>query len=102
MWAIVLIGVALFFLAYAVVAGGGAWSSEDEAEQLWIAQPKPYMSPAGYHRHRCSRCETVWEHPNNCAGDPDAHRCPECGHEDYGDLGWPRYTGPLPPDTRTP
>lgn len=93
-----LIGVALLLFFWAVVAGGGAWSSEDEAEPPFLAG---YMSPAGYHRHRCSRCKTIWEHRNACVGDPDAHRCPECGHEDYGDNGWPRYYGPLPPDTRT-
>lgn len=61
-----------------------------------------YMSPAGYHRHRCSRCKCIWEHPNSCAGADLAHLCPECGHDD-GDLihGWPRYYGPLPPDVIT-
>lgn len=70
------------------------------------AAPEPgYRSPPGYHRHRCSRCEIVWEHHNELAGYWMAHLCPECGHDDFeSERGWPVYRGPLPPNhiTRTP
>ena len=65
------------------------------------APPEPgYMSPAGYHRHRCSRCKLIWEHPNYFDGVDLAHLCPECGHDDCETNRWPRYYGPLPPDVK--
>lgn len=35
------------------------------------------------HHHRCMRCKTIWEHPDACAGNHEAHRCPRCGLLNY-------------------
>lgn len=43
------------------------------------------------HRHRCDVCGLVWEHDGNAGGLDWAHRCPECGIEQYN-----RYHGNQP------
>lgn len=37
------------------------------------------------HKHKCPNpsCGHIWEHGNNCAGDPHAHECEKCGTEQW-------------------
>jgi|ERR1700719_3526214 len=42
------------------------------------------QSAVQFHAHKCMACEksgkdVTWIHPNTCAGNVQAHRCPECG-----------------------
>ena len=40
------------------------------------------------HKHKCTKCGTIFEHPNSCAGVCGTHDCPNCGfHEPW------RYNG---------
>lgn len=55
-----------------------------------------YESPEGFHRHKCPNCNYIWEHSNNCVGNISAHRCPRCET-----IEGRKYTGTLPPSTRT-
>lgn len=50
--------------------------------------PMPYVSPEGYHRHKCNNCGHIWEHSDCMAGDDDAHKCTKCGEEQ-----WEKYKG---------
>ena len=50
-------------------------------------QPIAYIS-RGYHRHSCTKCKTVWEHPNEAHGNDEAHKCPKCGKQE-----WTQYFG---------
>lgn len=38
------------------------------------------------HKHRCRKCQTVWEHGAGCQGSSPAHICPTpgCGQEERG------------------
>jgi predicted RNA-binding Zn-ribbon protein involved in translation (DUF1610 family) len=47
--------------------------------RMLMAEP----DPNGRHKHQCEECGTVWEHSNMCAGDDDAHMCPDCGESQY-------------------
>ncbi len=51
--------------------------------------------PDGTHRHQCTECGCIWEHPNSRQGDGDAHTCPGCGFNDGGP--WWHYEGPDAP-----
>lgn len=53
---------------------------------------KSYQSPAGFHRH-VKRDGTVIEHHDSNFGDPVAHA--------GIDRPWPKYYGPLAPETKT-
>ncbi len=45
-----------------------------------------------WHKHKCPRCDFVWEHDGENVDDLD-HHCPSCG------CGvWMRYRGDDPPD----
>lgn len=61
---------------------------------------QPYVSPDGYHRHRCVFCAYVWEHAdvNDLHhGSSGAHECPAC-HRCNWSLGI--YEGPESPKIR--
>jgi hypothetical protein len=47
-----------------------------------------YVSPTGYHRHKCGKCGCIWEHSNDMRGNDDAHKCPKCSEEQ-----WVQYRG---------
>lgn len=56
-----------------------------------------YVSPPGFHRHRCFFCATVWEHHDTSDlehGTSGAHECPNCRRCNWS-LGI--YTGEEPP-----
>lgn len=59
-----------------------------------------YVSPPGYHRHRCQFCSFVFEH-HDCNdihhGDSGVHECPSC-HRCLWSLGI--YSGEEPPRVR--
>lgn len=57
-------------------------------------EPNNYVSRLGFHRHRCTECNTVWEHSNRKHDENLAHQCPKCKKEQFE-----RYTGPRPPTT---
>lgn len=42
----------------------------------------PYVSPDGWHRHKCHFCAYVWEHADACDKHHNAvigsHECPGC------------------------
>lgn len=73
--------------------------TEDEADKLFdemnsaFAEKKlfksDYHSPGGYHRHKCKKCNHIWEHDGSflCS-----HDCPNCGKSEYV-----KYFGPEPP-----
>jgi rubrerythrin len=64
--------------------------TEDEAEKLFdemnsaFAEKKlfksDYHSPVGFHRHKCEKCNYIWEHDGSflCS-----HNCPNCGKSEY-------------------
>lgn len=35
------------------------------------------------HKHRCRKCDTIWEHADSCAGRDAAHKCPRCGEDEW-------------------
>lgn len=39
------------------------------------------------HKHKRGNCGRVWEHSDACAGQTEAHTCPDCGREE-----WMRYS----------
>ncbi len=62
-----------------------------------------YASPAGWHRHKCEKCDLVYEHADlndashNVAWPDNPHACPNCGKCD-----WQRgiYDGPEAPSVQ--
>ena len=62
-------------------------------EILFAMMDRPPVDPDGTHKHQCSGCGCIWEHPNSRAGDDDAHACPDCEMPE-----WYHYTGPDAPD----
>lgn len=45
-------------------------------------------SPTATHSHRCQFDGHVWTHANSNAGNAWAHKCPQCGREQ-----WERHRG---------
>lgn len=39
------------------------------------------------HKHKCPSCRCVWEHGDECGGNEIAHRCPQCGTEQFVKYG---------------
>lgn len=35
------------------------------------------------HRHKCRSCNHIWEHPDECAGNEQAHTCSNCGTQTW-------------------
>lgn len=58
---------------------------------------KPYVSPDGMHRHKCSSCGYVWEHCDSESGNDAAHGCPSCGVKQ-----WTKYSGDEKPKESFP
>lgn len=48
----------------------------------------PAEDPEATHSHRCQFDGHVWTHANSNAGNAWAHKCPQCGREE-----WERYHG---------
>lgn len=40
------------------------------------------------HEHHCCKCNTIWKHPDSCAGNDADHDCPKCGFRT-----WTKYEG---------
>lgn len=51
-----------------------------------------YISPIGFHRHKCDNCKCIWEHSNKMSDNKKAHKCPKCGKEQ-----WYKYLGTTKP-----
>ncbi len=51
-----------------------------------------YQSPPGCHRHKCPKCNTIWEHSDSPWQFWKTHNCPNCGTKQLY-----RYFGPEQP-----